>query len=157
LRVIHADVADWPEHVACEGRAGANFLLVLTREPGAVDRLCTLLQLEPKKLPKPLRRSNLFLLSPHIAPQEFDRMLQAMEDGHQVFFFEQLELPGTQPPRVKRYLVYCDLWGIISQHDDVRDASTYCSDYANSLNVQRATREASIYKWNGAQWQSVQV
>jgi hypothetical protein len=156
LPVINGASGTWGREVAQAQRSGTNFLIVLPVNGGTKGEFCQAVQLEPGRLPKPLRKSNLFLLSPHIQPEAFDQLLGAMESGGQVFFLEQLDLPTTQPPRVKPYLVYCDVWGILSQHSNMYEARQSWSDYLHEANVQRAHPEPGIYKWDGQAWHSLE-
>ena len=156
LPVIDGEAPNWPRQVAQAQQAGANFLMILPEHNGVMGEFCQAFQLAPERLPTPLRKSSLFLLSPHIQPEAFDRLLLAMENKSKVIFLEQLDLPITRPPQVERYLVYCDIWGILSQHADAQDARQSCSDYINGVNVQRPHPEPGIYKWDGASWHSLE-
>ncbi len=157
LSVIDGQAATWKQEVLQQNRLGSNFLVILPKGTAVTGQLCQLFELSPNRLSKPLRRSSLFLLSPHIHPQEFDRLLSAQEDGHGIVFIEQLDLPTTHPPRVKPYLVYCGIWGIISQHDRLHDAQQSWSDYLNRKNMQRPSPEAGIYEWGGEEWSSLEI
>jgi hypothetical protein len=135
--------------------AGRNFILIASARPDVMEAICAVLPLD--RLPKPLARHGLFMLGPHLEARDFDAALDAMERGETVYFVEHLDLPGTQPPKVRRYLVYCDVWGIISQHDHLHDAENAWTDYVTALNAQRPSPEAGIYKWEGDYWRSLET
>src|SRR4030095_13945619 len=121
LTVVAADASDGAARLREQLRAGANFILLGSRRPDIAEVAFSVLRVSPDGMPKRLTRNGLFLLGPHLKPRDFDLALQAFERGEPVYFVEHLDLPGTKPPRVRRYLVYCDVWGIISQHDDLHD------------------------------------
>lgn len=157
LAVVTADAMEGPLRLREQLHTGANFILIVPRKPEVADAVCAVLRTSPDRMPKPLTRNGLFMLGPHLDSSAFDSVLQAFEQGESVYFVEHLDLPGTQPPKVRRYLVYCDVWGIISQHDDLHDAENAWSDYLSSVNAQRPAPEAGIYKWEGDYWRSLET
>jgi hypothetical protein len=157
LAVVLADSGDGPLRLKEQLRAGTNFILIASRKADVSAATVSMLRVSEDRMPKQLTRNALFRLGPHLKPAEFDLVLQSVEDGDSVYFVEHLDLPGTHPPKVGRYLVYCDIWGIISQHDDVHDAENAWTDYVTALNAQRPSPEASIYKWEGDYWRSLET
>ena len=65
---------------------------------------------------------------------------------------EQLDFPINQPPRLSNYILYSPVFGIVSEHDDERDAKRALSRYENSDHVHPTTRRAAIYRWNEDRW-----
>jgi len=157
LAVVSADANDGPARLKEQLHSGRNFVLVGSRKPHVMDTVCALLRTSLDRLPKPLSRNSLFMLGPHLGPQEFDAALEALQQGESVYFVEHLDLAATQPPKVRRYLVYCDVWGIISQHDELHDAENAWTDYLAAVNAQRPAPEAGIYKWEGDYWRSLET
>ena len=157
LAVVIAGASDGPMRLREQLQTGANFLLVASEKPAVMDATCALLRISADRLPKRMTRHGLFMLGPHLRPQEFDAVMESLEHGAAVYFVEHLDLPATHPPRVRRYLVYCDVWGIISQHDDLHDAENAWTDYVTAVNAQRAAPEAGIYKWEGDYWRSLET
>ncbi|HKQ40008.1 MAG TPA: hypothetical protein VJ063_18160 [Verrucomicrobiae bacterium] len=157
LAVVAADARDGTARLREQLRAGTNFILIGSKKAAVSEASFSLLRVSPDRMPKRLARNALFLLGPHLKPRDFDLALQAVETGAPVYFVEHLDLPATKPPRVRRYLVYCDVWGIISQHDDVHDAENAWTDYVTALNAQRPAPEAGIYKWEGDFWRSLET
>jgi hypothetical protein len=157
LAVVAADAGDGPRRLREQLHQGSNFILIGSRKPDVQDAVCALLRTSPDRMPKGLTRNGLFLLGPHMQANDFDAVLEAIERGESVYFVEHLDLPGTHPPKVRRYLVYCDVWGIISQHDDLHDAENAWTDYLAAVNAQRPSPEAGIYKWEGDYWRSLET
>ena len=157
LAVVAAGASDGVSRLREQLRAGANFILIDSRKPDVSEVAFSVLRVSPDGMPKRLTRHALFLLGPHLKPRDFDLALQALEKGDPVYFVEHLDLPVTRPPKVRRYLVYCDVWGIISQHDDLHDAENAWTDYVTAVNAQRPSPEAGIYKWEGDFWRSLET
>src|SRR5688572_25927753 len=157
LAVVTACAGDGLARLTEQLHLGTNFVLISSRKPEVLNPVCALLRTSPDRMPKALTRHALFMLGPHLQPADFDRVLAAVEAAAPVYFVEHLDLPGTQPPKVRRYLVYCDVWGIISQHDDLHDAENAWTDYLAAVNAQRAAPEASIYKWEGDYWRAMET
>src|SRR5436190_4509028 len=149
LAVVVADAGEGVSRLREQLRAGANFILIGSESADVAEGTFSVLRLSADRMPKRLTRHGLFLLGPHLKPRDFDLALQALQGGEPVYFVEHLDLALTKPPKVRRYLVYCDVWGIISQHDDLHDAENAWTDYVTSLNAQRPCPEAGIYKWEG--------
>jgi hypothetical protein len=157
LAVVAADAGDGPRRLREQLQEGRNFILIASPRPDIMDAVCSLLRTSPDRMPKPLGRNGLFMLGPHLGAADFDAVLAAIEGGEPVYFVEHLDLPRTQPPKVRRYLVYCDVWGIISEHDDLHDAENAWTDYLAAVNAQRPSPEAGIYKWEGDYWRSLET
>jgi len=157
LTVVVADAGDGPMRLREQLQAGANFILVTSQKHDVSQAAFSVLRVSTDRTPKRLTRNGLFMLGPHLKPADFDRILQGMEEGRPVYFVEHLDLAATQPPKVRRYLVYCDIWGIISQHDDLHDAENAWTDYVAAVNPQRPAPDASIYKWEGDYWRSLET
>lgn len=157
LAVVAADAGEGASQLRDQLRAGTNFILIGSRNPKVTETTLSALRVSPDRMPKRLTRNSLFLLGPHLKPRDFDAALRALEGGEPIYFVEHLDLPATKPPRVRRYLVYCDVWGIISQHDDLHDAENAWTDYVTAVNAQRPSPEAGIYKWEGDFWRSMET
>jgi hypothetical protein len=141
------------EHLEC----GGNFFIILPGGEDAREELAHALEIPPAAFPKPLTRTRLFSLSPFIQTKDFDLLMSAQEANNEIYFIEQLDLPLTQPPRVKPYLLYGSVRGIISQHDNLGDAKQACFDYLNQVAIWRQQPEASIYKWQGKDWYNLEL
>jgi hypothetical protein len=74
-----------------------------------------------------------------------------------VVFIDQLDLALNKPPRVKPYLVYCAIWGIISQHEELRQAKESLEDYSYTFYRFRRNPEAGIYHWVERKWDLLEI
>jgi hypothetical protein len=164
LREIHKYVATvdgragfWHSEVAEHWNSGCNFFVILPAGEEALADLAHALEVAPGDLPKPLSRTRLFSLCPYIHAKDFDLLMMAQDTGHVIYFIEQLDSAATQPPRVKAYLLYGSVRGIISQHDNLVDAKQACDDYLNQVAIWHQSPEASIYKWQGNDWYNLEL
>ena len=159
LAMVDGRRQDWSSELNEQISAGGNVFATVPNAPSFLEELANALDIGQEQLPAPLNRSKLFSLSPYIEPKDSDAMLAAQDDGCLVFFIEQLDLPSTRPPRVKPFLVYCSVRGIISQHDDQRAARESCSDYQAAMSGLRNQHDAAVYKWrdNDNEWYNTET
>lgn len=157
LPVLDGRHGGWKQDLSEQLATGNNFFVILPNAPDHLEYLAKGLELDPNRLPAPVNRHRLFSLSPFIEPAEFDRMLAAQQDGNVLFFVEQLDLPATQPPRIKPFMVYCSVRGIVSQHDSQADARDSCSDYLAAMAGLKNQHEAAVYKWRGNDWYNTET
>jgi hypothetical protein len=157
LGVIDGTSTDWESDVRQQIDGGSNFLLVLENKPDSISKFCNVFEMEPDCNPTPLPRYSLFSMSQYIDTRHFDELLQAQNDGKRIVFIDQLDLALNKPPRVKPYLVYCPIWGIISQHEELRQAKESIEEYAQTLYRFRPNPDAAIYRWVGGKWEILEI
>lgn len=156
LRAVNGDQENWADQVQQHIDSGTNFLLVLPATDDSISNFCKLFGYEDGCSPKPLSRGEFFLLSQFVDGDNFDEILRAWDDDHQVVYVEQIDFPVNRPPRLTEYIVYSPVFGIISQNDDLREARTALSGYENTEHYHPATRRAAIYHWEGDRWSMVE-
>jgi hypothetical protein len=152
LGTINATEEGWVQRVEEHINSGTNFFLIFPTRTGGMKRFCTLFGLSSNCIPKTITRSEFMLKSPYIESEAFNAALVAWEKGCEVAFIEQLDFPVNRPPRVKTYLVYSALWGILSQHDDTRTASQALNAYRESYHSVPGNFDADVYFWDGKKW-----
>jgi hypothetical protein len=157
LSVIDARSEGWTEEVRLPLETGNNFFIILPNAPDFLEKLGGLLEVDPDHLPKACGRKRLFSLIAFIEEKDFDRMLAAHHDGALVCFIEQIDLPRTRPDRVRPFLVYCSVRGIISQHDSQREARESCAAYDDAMSGFKNQHEATVYKWRGSDWYNTET
>jgi hypothetical protein len=151
LRVVRAVGDDWHDHVREQVQSGRNFFLILPGGKQAIHDFCHVFELQPDCLPGRFTRSDLLRMGQHIDSASFDEMLAAWDAGEQVVFLEQLDFPLNRPPHVKPFLVYSPLWGILSQHDELKPAKTALEESEHWEDRSRLAQPA-IYHWDRAKW-----
>jgi hypothetical protein len=157
LGVIDGTESSWIADVRQQIEMGSNFLLMLPNCRDAITDFCKVFEMEPDCNPMPLPRYSLFSMSHYIDSTEFDELLQAQDDGKRVVFIDQLDLALNKPPRIKSYIVYCPIWGIISQHDELRQAKESIEDYSQTLYRFRPNPDAAIYRWVEGKWEILEI
>lgn len=141
------DTADWAHRVRDQVDQGVNFFLIATGEE-QIYEFCSLFELEEDCVSKPLTRADFLLLSRYVQPDTFDEVLAAWETDAQVYFLEQLDFPINKPPRLKPFLVYSSVLGIVSQHEGPWEARAALSAYQATPVLHRPQPEADVYQWN---------
>ena len=152
LEAVRIDSPNWQERVREQLDAGSNFFLILPNEPEGARRFCSVFDLEDDCVGKPMSRSDFLLMSPHMPQGTFDEVMQTWENNEIVHFIEQLDFPINKPPRLKPYLVYSPVMGILSQHEGVWEAQVALSSYRAAPGSHPPHPEAEVYQWNGSQW-----
>jgi hypothetical protein len=157
LGLIDGTAVDWVAQVRHQIEVGTNFLLILPDVPTAIEDFCKVFEMAPDCNPTPMPRYSLFSMSQYIDSKEFDELLEAQNNGNRIVFIDQLDLELNRPPRVKPYLVYCPIWGIISQHDELRHARDSLEDYSFTFYRFRRNPEAAIYRWIEDKWELLEI
>lgn len=157
LEIIHAFSFRWKEEIQSQIDSGTNFLVILPDGSEGLQEMCELLEMSPECAPHSLPRYTLFSLSQYMEPKEFDFIMLAQESGHRILFVDQLDLALNQPPRTKPYLVYCAIWGFLSQHEHLSEAEKALDDYEKSVFGFRANPDAFIYHWTNEKWEILET
>jgi hypothetical protein len=152
LEAVRTNTEGWEERVRNQVEHGLNFFLILPNDPDAIKRFCAVFELEDDCVRKPLSRSEFLLLSPYMSQDIFDEVIKTWDDNEQVVFLDQLDFPINKPPRLKPYLVYSPVLGIVSQHDGIAEARVALSSYRIAPILPRPQAGAEIYKWKGDRW-----
>jgi hypothetical protein len=155
--LIDGTAVDWVAATRQQIESGGNFLLILANSRDAIADFCKAFEMAPDCDPTPMPRHALVSMSQYLEDEVFNRALQAQDEGQRVVFIDQLDLALTKPPRVKPYLVYSAIWGIISQHEELRGARESLEDYSFTFYRFRRNPEAGIYRWIDGKWQLLDI
>ena len=156
LRAVNGGQGNWRELVQQHIQEGSNFLLILPNTERAVREFCKLFGYEDNCTPKMLTRGEFFLLSQFVDSDDFDEILRAWDDDHQIVYVEQIDFPVNRPPRLSNYVLYSPVFGIISEHDDERDARRSLSRYEHGEHIHPGTRRAALYRWHDDRWMMIE-
>ena len=152
LKAIRVEGPEWQSIVHEQLESGRNFFLILPDGQDALTRFCHSFNLQPDCLQRRFNRSDLLRMGQYVDGAAFDEMLIAWDAEDLVVFLEQLDFPMNTPPRVKPFIVYSPLWGILSQHDDVRAARAWLED---SEQWDRARlSQPHVYQWKDNAWEN---
>ena len=152
LEAVRTNTEGWEDRVRNQVEHGANFFLILPNDPDAIKRFCAIFELEEGCVRKPLSQSEFLLLSPYMSQDVFDEVMRTWRDDEQVVFLDQLDFPINKPPRLKPYLVYSPVLGIVSEHDGMEEARVALSSYRIAPILPHPQAEAEIYRWKENRW-----
>src|SRR5689334_16163934 len=152
LTMVNADREGWEDKVREHIDQGTNFLLILRKESSAVKTFCKLFGLPDDCQPKVLTQGEFFLMSQFVEHEAFDAILHHWDDRHQIVFVEQIDFPMNRPPRLKSFIVYSPVLGIIAQQVHIREAKEALEYYEDSWSPGQPMPEAGLYHWERGQW-----
>ena len=135
-------------------RTGRNFLLILNSESD-LEKLWSTLG-TTNVVPDRLERWGLLALSEALTSRDF-HMLQGLCKESYVYLVEQITLNRNVPPNTKRFLLYCELRGIISAHDTVEEAGLSLLNYLSGFKMARLLPLAGIYDHASGKWERVKT
>jgi hypothetical protein len=152
---IDGALEGWQERARQCQEDGHNYFVLISA--GDEEALSAIIGVPVSALPSPETKATLLSTSRFLDPREF-RLPEATSRGReQVFHIEQLWLPNTKPPRVRPYLLYCYVRGIISQHDLPSDARVACDAYNNDRFARSQFPEAAVYRWEQDEWRRTRL
>ncbi len=152
LGLVNALKEGWLDHVHEHIENGTNFLLLLPKDREEVKRFCNCFGLSDDCHPTTLRQSDFFLLTQFIEPEVFDTVLEQCNDDHQLVFVEQIDFPINRPPKLKHFLVYSPVLGIISQFEHINPAREALIQWQDSSFGSTPKPEAAVYYFNKGRW-----
>jgi hypothetical protein len=153
LGAINGDLEGWTELVREHIETGTNFVLVLPKDTEEVTKFCKLFELSDDCKPRTIKQADFFLISQYIEPEAFDMVLKHWDDDHQILFVEQIDFSINQPPKLKPFLVYSPVLGIISQNDLIHEAREALADYRENSVAADPSPQAGIYCWQKRKWE----
>lgn len=131
---------------------GRNFLIVLKPHDADVDRLCREIGCENAAKPEQLGRWGIHALNDVLEASDYEKLLKIHSAGDVIYFVEQLHLKHNRPPRLKSFTVYCEVRGIISDHDTLEEAKSSFFHYLESFRRARLFLMVGIYTWQKTEW-----
>jgi hypothetical protein len=152
LGVVNADLDGWADEVRNHIEHGLNFLLIVRKDPAELKQFCRLFKLPDNCTPRTLTQAEFFLMSQFVEPESFDSILHHWDERHQVVFVEQIDFELNRPPRLKHFLVYSPVLGILAQHDRLSGAKEMLADYHDDISLGGPSPEAGVYFWSRGQW-----
>jgi hypothetical protein len=152
LGCVNSDVDGWMDQIHDHIEHGSNFLLILRRDPAPLKKFCNAFELEDNCHPRILTQGEFFLMSQHVEPAAFDAVLHHWDDNHQVVFAEQIDFLMNRPPRLKHFMVYSPVLGILAQHERLSGAKEMLEDYEAESALGAPSPEAGVYHWERGKW-----
>lgn len=142
----------WEQQAVAARDSKRNFLVILP-EPEALPGLYEALGGEVQ-FPERLGRWAIHAFIEVLEPQTYRLLLEVCEE-HPVYLVEQLRLVRTQPPRVRPFIVYCEIRGIVSDHESLEDSLEIMLMYLDSFHSAALLPLAGIYQFQNGKWTRV--
>jgi CheY-like chemotaxis protein len=135
-------------------RGRLNFLIVLQQEEdlAKISSYLGLSQTPPDRL----RRWGIQAMMEALTELDFNFLL-GVQATHPVYLIQQLNLPGNTPPKRRNYIVYCELRGIISEHDLAGEARESLLNHLERVQGTHFLPLAAVYAHTGNCWVRVKT
>jgi hypothetical protein len=152
LGVVNGDLDSWEDQVREHIEQGTNFLLIVRKDPEEYKKFCRLFNLPDDCHPHAISQGEFFLMSQFVEPEAFDMILHHWDERHTVVFVEQIDFPMNRPPRLRNFLVYSPVLGILAQHERLNGAKEMLEDYHDHAQPGVPQPEAGVYSWERGKW-----
>lgn len=153
LEIVDGSQPLWLEKVVEQADKKRNFVVIL-KDSEDLKTLCQKLECDSQTLPERLQRWGIHAMSEVLQTADY-RNLLSLYRTHDIRLVEQLKLERNRPPKVKPFILYCEVRGIISDHDNVESACTALLDYLDAFTRARHFPLAGIYEYNPTGWKRV--
>lgn len=151
LKAVRVEGEGWEGAAREQVESGRNFFLIVPDGDEGLARFCHTFDLQSDCLKhRSFSRSDLLRMGQYVDGAAFDEMLIAWDAEETVVFLEQLDFPINRPPHVRPFIVYSSLWGILSQHGDVRAARAWLED-SEQWDRNRLS-QPHVYQWHNGGW-----
>ncbi len=152
LKIVDGRAPGWEKKALVEGNTKRNFILIL-QQPSDLDILCDMLGCLPRR-PEKLERWGIHALADVLEMKEYSLLL-GLYEKYDLRLVEQLKLTRNQPPRIKPYILYCEVRGIISDHETLEEAGESLLDYLDSFKRAKIFPLAGLYQFKDNQWNRI--
>jgi hypothetical protein len=159
LPVIDASQEDWEERSPWEEEvraalgSGTNFLVVFNPIGCGPQRLTKILDCAPNVLSK-LSRWGVHALMEALSEEDYGRLVSVC-GARDVRIVEQLTLPSNRPPRLKPYLAYCEVHGMVSDHEEAELAQAALTAHLEAHPQGGRLPRTGVYHWERHGWMMV--
>lgn len=149
LKVVDGRAPPWEAEINAAADTKRNFILILNSEL-ELEKLWAALG-TTNILPDRLHRWGLLALAEALTAEDYAFLLDVYRDSH-VYLIEQITFNRNVPPRTKQIMLYCELRGIVSEHDTVEEAGLALLGYLDTFKRARLLPLAGIYEHNATKW-----
>jgi len=149
LKLVDGRQADWSNAIRSAADSKRNFILILNSEQD-LEKLWSALG-TTNVVPERVRRWGILAMAEALQTEDYALLLEIHKDCA-VYLIEQLTLDRNVPPRTERYMLYCELRGIISDHATIEDAGISLLSYLNFFKRARLLPLAGIYEYVDRKW-----
>jgi len=149
LKLVDARTDDWETVIRSAAESKRNFILLLNIET-ELEKLWSVLG-TTSVVPERIHRWGILAMAEALQTEDYAYLLEHHEDSA-VYLVEQLTLERNVPPLTQRYMLYCELRGIISDHPTIEDAGISLLSYLNFFKRARLLPLAGIYEYLNGKW-----
>ena len=153
LQMVDGRKADWRETITAAGDSKRNFVLIVENET-ELEKLWGTLG-TTSMVPEKISRWSLLAMAEALEPEDYEFLL-SLYDRDAVFLIEQITLQRNAPlPGARRFMLYCELRGIVSDHASIEDAGIALLGYLDFFKRARLLPLAGIYEYMNDKWMRV--
>jgi len=149
LKLVDGRADNWEEAIRTAAGSKRNFILILKNEQG-LEKLWAALG-TTSIVPERIHRWGVLAMAEALRTDDYAYLLEHHEDNA-IYLIEQLTLERNIPPQTQRYMLYCELRGIISDHATIEDAGISLLSYLNFFKRARLLPLAGIYEYLNGKW-----
>ena len=149
LKLVDGRADNWEEAIRAAADSKRNFILVIKTEQ-ELEKLWSALG-TTSIVPERIHRWGVLAMAEALQTDDYAFLLEHHEDNA-VYLIEQLTLQRNVPPLVQRYMLYCELRGIISDHATIEEAGISLLSYLNFFKRARLLPLAGIYEYLDGKW-----
>ena len=149
LKLVDGRAANWRETISRAADSKRNFIFVVDAEEG-LEKLWSALG-TTNVMPERVHRWGILAMAEALRTEDYSLLLNIHAEAA-VYLIEQLALNSNVPPRTKHYMLYCELRGIISDHDTIEEAGISLLSYLNFFTRARLLPLAGIYEYADQKW-----
>jgi hypothetical protein len=152
ISIVDARAPLWQREINEVVKTGRNFLTILRPSEVDLDKLCCEIGCDPVDRPEHIGRWGIHALNDVLQAGDYEKLLKLQKSGDAIYFIEQLYLKHNCPPKLKEYMVYCEVRGIISDHSNLEEAKSAFFHYLESFRRARLFLMVGIYQWDQGGW-----
>ena len=156
LPVIDGRSGQWESAAAALGDSGRNFVIALPDPGRDVPRLCEIVHAE-HCVPERLQKWSAYALRSALFPEDFQIIRAGVETGDPWFLVEHLKLLPRRRPDHGRYLIYCELLGVVAQFSELEPAKRALARYYAAFPSAAMYPLAGIYEWTDGHWTRTRI
>lgn len=149
LKIVDGRTVDCREALAKAADSRRNFIFIVKDEQG-LEKLWSVLG-TTNVMPERVHRWGILAMAEALQTRDYANLLDIHGESA-VYLVEQLALNRNVPPRTKRYMLYCELRGIISDHNTIEEAGILLLSYLNFFKRARLLPLAGIYEYADEKW-----
>ena len=150
LRLVDGRRADWRDAITAAGDSKRNFILVVEKE-AELEKLWSCLG-TTSMVPEKISRWSILAMAEALQPEDYELLLDIYHKDA-VFLIEQMTLHRNSPaPATPRFMLYCELRGIVSEHPTIEQAGIALLGYLDFFKRAHLLPLAGIYEYAGDKW-----